>query len=517
MNCGSFYIYGDVGTGKTVLLDLIYDCLPQGYKKRVHFHSFMISLYSEFNKWNLCSTCENPTVYTSSPIEYIANKLIEEACIICFDEMQLADYASCSLLEGVLKHMFSKGALIIATSNRSIDSLGDISIAESHDGEHPLNSNPSESMRSLKALLKVHCTPLHLNSVHDYRSSMKLGNITYAYPVSHETEEWLDQTFSKVLGTGKSLETRFVTVYGRKVLIPISTHNGIARFTAKELFQQALGPADYIKICNSYHTIFVDRIPKMGMAQRNEARRFLSFIDAAYESRTKFYCTAESKPEEIFALLPQEKDAVDNYQDQMHFEMIGEIAYDLALSQLDFQSLGIISGEDEIFSFKRAISRLKEMQSILYQMRPHQQQSFDPYVGTKKERSEVMERRRNRMLKRQEILDEIERKKNSGDEYAKLRETVDDILENNADGQKQKHSLEQRYQDLDWGDEASYTTWSQTIVQKSTFDEAVEKSTMEKRMHGPKPVFSEKHFWGFGWWKKAIKRITSSDDDKSDK
>lgn len=443
--------------------------------------------------------------------------MMEDAWIICFDEVQLSDYASSALLEGVLKIMFAKGALIIATSNRSMDMLGDISISESHDGEHPIESDSFESFRSLKELLKKNCTSLHLDSIHDYRTCMKEGNKTYAYPVTHETEEWLDQTFSKIIGCGKSLDTRFVTVYGRKVLIPISTNDGIARFTAKELFQQPLGPADFIQICNNYHTIFVDRIPKMGMAQRNEARRFLSFIDAAYESRTKLYCTAESKPDNLFTMLPQDDDNTDNYQDQMHFEMIGEIAYDLALSQVDFRSLGIISGEDEIFSFKRAISRLKEMQSLLYQMRPHRKQSFDPYVGTKAEKKGAVDRRRDRMVKRKEILDEIERKKNEGDDFAKLRETVDNIIENNPDGQMQERSLEHRYQDLDWGDEASYTTWSQTVAQKSTYDEAVQKLKMKTRMQSPKPVFNEKHFWGLGWWKKAIKRFKNTKDDDNDK
>ena len=478
----------------------------------------MIYLYSEFNKWNLCSTRENSSVYLSSPTEYIANKMMEDAWIICFDEVQLSDYASSTLLEGVLKNMFSKGAMIIATSNRSIDNLGDISISESHDGEHPIDTESFESFRSLKMLLKDNCNALHLDSVHDYRTCMTPGKNTYAYPITNETEEWLDQAFSKVVGSGKSLDTRFVTVYGRKVLIPLSTSNGIARFNANELFHQPLGPADFIQICNSYHTIFVDRIPKMGMAQRNEARRFLSFIDAAYESRTKLYCTAATSPEKIFSLLPKEDNSeTDNYQDQMHFEMIGEIAYDLALSQIDFSSLGIISGEDEIFSFKRAISRLKEMQSLLYQMRPHRKQSFAPYVGTKEERRGAVDRRRDRMLKRKEILDEIEREKSKGDDYAKLRETVDDILENNSDGQMQQRSLEHRYQDLDWGDEASYTTWSQTVAQKSNYNEAVDKITMKNRLESAKPIFSEKHFWGFGWWKKAIKRFNKGNDDDNEK
>ena len=511
------YIHGEVGTGKTVLLDLIYDCLPDGTKKRVHFHNFMLFLYSEFNKWNLCSHNQSDSAYLQSPTEYIADKIMEDAWIICFDEVQVADYASCSLLEGVLKNMFSKGAMVIATSNRPIEQLGDLSISESNDGEHPLEDESYESVRSFKSLLNSNCTTLHLNSEHDYRTSLSPGRSTFAYPINNETEEWLDHSFSKAVGTGRSLGTRYVTVYGRKVLIPISSGNGVARFTARELFEQPLGPADFIQICNNYNTIFVERIPKMGMAQRNQARRFLSFIDAAYESRTKLYCTAESKPEEIFTLLPKDGQQTDCYDDQMHFEMIGEIAYDLALSQLDFRSLGIITGEDEIFSFKRAISRLKEMQSLLYQMKPHRKQSFSPYVGTSEEKKGAVDRRRDRMIKRQKIIEDMERKKNKGDEFAKLRDTVDDVLMNNPNGEMQEQSIEKRYKDLDWGDEASYTTWSQTVAQKNKFDETVQKLTEKVRGKGPAPRFNEKHFWGFGWWEKAIKRMRGSDPNDDDK
>ena len=510
------YIHGEVGTGKTILLDLMYDCLPEGAKKRVHFHNFMLYLYSEFNKWNLCSGKEANSMSLIGPNEYIANKLMEDARVICFDEVQVADYASCSLLEGVFQSLFSKGAIVIATSNRAIEDLGDLSISESSDGEHPIDS-VFESIRSFKGLLQSHCASIHLDSDHDYRTSLKEGKSTYSYPITDENEEWLDQAFSQAIGGGQSLGSRFLNVYGRKILVPISSNNGVARFTAKELFDQPLGPADFIQICNNYDTIFVDRIPKMGMPQRNQARRFLSFIDAAYESKVKVYATAESKAEDLFTLLPRDGDEKDKYDDQMHFEMIGEIAYDLALSNLDFRALGIITGDDEIFSFKRAISRLKEMQSLLYQMRPHRKQFFDPYTGSKEERENALDNRRSRMVLRQKLLDEIEANKSRNDEFAELRDTIDDVLRNNPSGEMQEQSLKKRYEDMDWGDEASYRTWSQTVAEKSKYDDTVQKLTEKLRSKGPKPKFGEEHFWGFGWWKKAIKRITDRDPEDKDK
>lgn len=509
--CDSFYIYGEVGTGKTFLLDLIYECLPIRRKKRVHFHAFMVFLYSEFNRWNLCTTNENSSAYLSSPIEYIANKLMEDAWIICFDEMQLTDYGSCSLLHGILSNLLSKGALIIATSNRSIDDLGDSSITES-------NSNTSEHLHSLKGLLKKHCVSLKLDSINDYRSSMKTGRIAYAYPVSKETEEWLDQTFSRVVGVGNSLETRYITVYGRKVPIPLSTTDGVARFTATELFQKHLGPADYIQLCNNYHTVFIDRIPRMGMAQRNAARRFLSFIDAAYESRTKLYCTAECQPEDIFTLLPQEQNDVDSHENQMHFEMIGEIAYDLALSQIDYKSLGIVSGEDEIFSFKRAISRLKEMQSSVYQMKPHQKQLFDPYVGTAEERKRAIERRHTRMSKRQEIRDEIEYARRNGDNITQLREDLDDVFMVNALRDHMKEEWKhKRIQELDWGDEASFTFSNQAFGRQFNHSRAFEKFEMNRKLKETSSIFNVLPFLDLKWWKSALRRIVSSSNDAIDR
>ncbi len=504
------YLHGEVGTGKTVLLDIFYDCLPSGSKKRVHFHNFLLHLYSEFNKWNLCLDDNVGNMELKEPTEYIADQLLDNARIICFDEIQVSDYGSCSLLHGVFKNLFSKGAVVVGTSNRSIETLGDSSISELSDGEHPVD-DIFESVRSFKGLLQSNCNTLHLDSQNDYRMKMKPGETTYFFPINDSTEERLDKAFYKAVSKGALPGSQFLTVYGRKILIPIASKNGVARFTAKELFQQPLGPADYIQICNNFHTIFIDRIFKMSLQQRNAARRFLSFIDAAYESKTKVFCTAETKADDLFTLLPRENDNSDGYEDQMHFEMIGEIAYDLALSEFDFRSLGIITGEDEIFSFRRAISRLTEMQSLLYQQRPHKVQEFNPYTGNSEERSNADENQRKRMDSRKKLLEEIEAKKN--DDFSELRNVVDETIEEEENESKKLERLQQRLRDMDWGDEASYRSLSQTVAKKRKFDETLQKLAEKRRVKAPAPKFGEKHFWGFGWWQKAIKRIRNKNPD----
>ena len=246
--------------------------------------------------------------------------------------------------------------------------------------------------------------------------------------------------FVKCINPADKIKSTYIEVYGRKILIPISVGK-VARFTFKELFCHPLGPADYIEICNHYETIFIDDIPKMTIGQRNEARRLLTFIDAVYESRGKLYCTAEASPQELFLMLPREN---DNYEhEQMHMEMLGEIAYDLKIHGMDFRSLNILSGEDEIFSFKRAISRLQEMQSSFYQNTNYRKQTFVPYIGTKSEREAAEENRRMRERQRQQ-------------KYSELQDEIDDLQFHHTFEKVKDRS----YKETDWGDEASYLTLS---------------------------------------------------------
>ena len=401
---------------------------------------------------------------------------MQDTWLLCFDEIQLADYASSTLLEGVFSHMVSMGAVIVCTSNRAPQDLGDASITDNFDGII------TKTLTSFKSLFEDNCVVHHVKSKRDHRFELSIGENRFLYPKTIENDESFDHMFVKYINPTDKIKSAYIEVYGRKILIPISVGK-VARFTFKELCCQPLGPADYIKICNHYETIFVDDIPKMKIGQKNEARRLLTFIDAVYESRGKLYCTAEASPQELFLMLPREN---DNYEhEQMHMEMLGEIAYDLKIHGMDFRSLNILSGEDEIFSFKRAMSRLQEMQSSFYQNINYRKQTFVPYIGTKAEREAAEENRRMRERPRQQ-------------KYSKLQDELDDV-ELHTTFEKVK---ERSYKETDWGDEASYLTLSKETIARYQI-----KSRM--RVEGP-PKYGEQHFWGFGWWEHVKNKFNNS-------
>jgi len=471
------FLYGGVGTGKTLLLDLFYDSIPTTQKKRVHFHAFMLYLYSEMNRWNLCLEEDVDFV---TPMEHVANKIMKDAWLICFDEIQVADYATCSLIDGLLSHMFAKGAVIVGTSNRSPQDLGDVSITEQFDGDL---DNVQETIQSFKSRFIDNCRSHNLSTERDHRAELAPGELRYLYPSTIENEKTLDEMFAQLIPKNAKITSSTVSLYGRKVLIPLSVEH-IARFSFQELCSQPLGPADYIKICNTYSVVFLENIPKLNMHTRSEARRFITFIDAVYESRVKLYCTAQSSYEQLFLMLPRGED--DYEMEQMQMEMIGEIAYDLKLMGLDFRSLNIISGEDEIFSFKRAISRLKEIQSAFYQSTNHRPQEFVPYIGSRDEIKNADDNRRSREKRRQEKLDEIDRE--NGKDSTNIEGNV-----------TQNHVRD--YTDTDWGDEASYLTTSKEVSSLSE-----KRSTKIDDRTKDLPHFGDQHFWGFGWWEKVRKK-----------
>lgn len=338
-------------------------------------------------------------------------------------------------------------------------------------------------MTSLVGLLTQSCELAAMDSNKDYRIFQKRGKETYFTPLTAETEKVFDEAFCQAVGSGLRLSSVSLPVYGRKVVVPVASENRVARFTFTELCRSPLGPADYITICNHFHTVFVEDIPQMNIYQKNEARRFLSFVDAAYESKVKMYCTAASSPDDLFQLIPSD-DPLN--EDKMHIEMIGELAYDLELTQLDLRSLGILTGEEEIFSFKRCISRLKEMQSELYQMQKHRRQAFSPYLGSFEERLQSENRRREREHKRR-----IKMLENSEQESSEAPREIP--LTPLSAGSS------------DWADEASYITWSNDVMRKELQDlERKRNGELLKKHDAPK--FGEEHFWGFGWWGKVLGR-----------
>lgn len=350
-----------------------------------------------------------------------------------------------------------------------------------------------DSVTSLVGLLTKHCELAAMESEKDYRKYQKPGTPSYFSPLTPQTEKEFDESFCQAVGPGLRLSSVSLPVYGRRVIVPVASENGVARFSFNELCRSPLGPADYITICNAFHTVFLEDIPQMNIYQKNEARRFLSFVDAAYESKVKVFCTAASSPDELFQLIPSN----DLLEDKMHVEMIGELAYDLQLTQLDLNSLGILTGDEEIFSFKRCISRLKEMQSEMYQTEKHRCQAFSPYLGTFEDRLQSENRRREREHKRRlKILDEA---LDLEDSEAPRELPLTPLTGGSSD----------------WADEASYMSWSNDIMRKEMQDlERNRRGDLLKKHEAPK--FSEEHFWGFGWWEKVMGRRRSKGKESNE-
>jgi len=392
-----FYMHGPVGCGKTMLMDLFFDSMPTPRKMRVHFSTFALLLQSEMNKWRVKKNEEE-----MSPIESVARNLLEKHWLLCFDEIQHSDFGTTVVLERLLSFLISHGAVIVATSNRPPDQLG----ASGFSQERQLSME--EGGIGDFAQLLVDTTRVHeIVSPTDYRTKTSRGN--KAYLVAETEGETFEGFLSEALGDA-NLEPGQVLVYTRKLLLPsVAKEKGVAFFTFNQLCKNTpMGPADYLSICNSFPRIFIRDIPLMSLRHKNEAKRLLTFIDAAYETKTKvIFHAAADRPDDLFQLLPEDDDeaAIDSAQ----LETLEEMAYDLKTdlkrgAVADLRSQGIVTGEDEIFSFKRCISRIHEMSSKAYQTQEHRPVDFAPFVASRQEEAEAEARRKLRESTRREDM-----------------------------------------------------------------------------------------------------------------
>ena len=399
------YIHGDIGTGKTMLMEMLYDSLPIQRKLKIHFHSFLLDVLSRIHQ----ETMSFDTSSSDPPIHRIAQDIFQSSPIIFLDELQLADYTSTAILLNLFESLFNQGAVVVATSNRPLAELGTSSI----QNEDSLNAS------ELGQLISRNCNTVCLSSRYDYRYGMYSNQQKYYYPLNAENEFQMSLAFEDSIKSSDPARVAEVNVYGRKVQIPEATSCGVCRFDFQELCCSPLGTADYITICNTFHTIFLHNVPVLYFEHKNEARRFINFIDAAYESRVQLYCSAADEPELLLKLVPQ-----STQDDPLMNEMLDELTFSVGNEKdIDHRRLSFVTGRDEIFAFRRAISRLKEMQSAKYSMEPHRKQYFDPYVSTEKDQQKMEEIRKKRLKKKleeQRLLEESDReslkKPNSFDE-----------------------------------------------------------------------------------------------------
>ncbi|THV08310.1 AFG1-like ATPase [Dendrothele bispora CBS 962.96] len=337
------YLYGDVGTGKTMLMDLFYSTLPPHIKRkrRVHFHAFMIDVHKRLHAAKIAMGYKG-----GDPIAPVAKDLAKEAYVLCFDEFQVTDIADAMILRRLLESLLDHGVICVMTSNRHPDDLYKNGIQRS-------------SFIPAIELLKSKFDVTDLDSGTDYRRIPRALSKVYYHPLTPSNALEVEKIFKSLTSQDPKdppIQNRALDIWGRKLLIPESTSK-VAKFDFDELCGKPLSAADYLEVTKTFGTVFVLDVPKMDMNRKDLARRFITFIDACYESKTKLFVTSEVPITQVFAgddSEPNSKAISDHMRSVMD---------DLGISEQIVGKSSMFSGEEEIFAFARACSRLIQMGS----------------------------------------------------------------------------------------------------------------------------------------------------------
>ena len=307
------YLWGSVGRGKTMLMDLFFNNLQVSSKRRTHFHSYMAEVHERIHDWR--QKLKAGEVQGDEPIRPVAADLAREASVLCFDEFAVTDIADAMILGRLFTALFEHNVVVVATSNVAPDDL------------YREGLNRALFLPFID-LVNERMEVLRLDARTDFRME-KIGDTpVYFTPADDAARRALDDLFGRMTAGSRPRPAK-VTVHGREVPVPAQAM-GVARFSFDDLCAQPLGASDYIAIARSYHTIVLDGIPRMDQARRNEAKRFINLIDVLYERHVKLIASAEARPDDLY-----------------HGDMGAEV-----------------------FEFARTISRLHEMASREYLAAP---------------------------------------------------------------------------------------------------------------------------------------------------
>jgi cell division protein ZapE len=275
------YIFGDVGRGKTMLMDLFFAASPVVRKRRTHFHEFMLDVHERVHVWR--QERKRGEVKSDDPIAPVAAALAEESWLICFDEFHVTDIADAMILGRLFARLFDHGVIVVATSNVAPDELY-------RDG---LNR---DLFVPFIALMKDRMDAVRLDARIDFRLEKLAGApVWYA---DEDADVALDMAWERLTGAfgGEPVD---IALRGRTIRVPQAAR-GVARFPFHQLCGQPLGASDYLKIAHQFHTILLDHIPVMSYDARNEAKRFIILIDTLYDHAVKLIASAEAEPDALY-------------------------------------------------------------------------------------------------------------------------------------------------------------------------------------------------------------------------
>jgi cell division protein ZapE len=308
------YIFGDVGRGKTMLMDLFFAASSVGRKRRVHFHEFMTEVHERVHA--LRQKAKLGEIGGEDPIGVVAAAIAQETRLLCFDEFHVTDIADAMILGRLFKRLFELGLVVVATSNVPPTELY-------KDGLNRALFLP------FIALIEEHMEVRQLNARTDFRLEKLAGVPVWYVPADRAAEAALDEAWRR-LTSGHAGEPQDLVIKGRTVRVPCAAM-GVARFSFQDLCQQPLAAAEYLKIAREYHTVVLNHVAVMDYDRRNEAKRFIILIDTLYDNAVKLVASAEAEPDALYS-------ATDGFE-------VGE--------------------------FKRTASRLIEMRSEAYLALPH--------------------------------------------------------------------------------------------------------------------------------------------------
>ncbi|MGF1542912.1 MAG: cell division protein ZapE [Parvularculaceae bacterium] len=285
------YLWGGVGRGKTLLMDLFFNNVGLRKKRRVHFHEFMADVQDRIAEWRVADAASRRAHpgrnrrNLDDPIAPVAHDLARDARLFCFDELLVTDIADAMVLGRLFEALFDEGASLVTTSNRRPDDLY-------KDGLNRQLLLPTID------LLKTRLDVVELAAERDYRLAGLAAGETYFAPLGAAADKAMDAAWGKAIcGATPARET--LRVKGRDLVAPRAAR-GAARFDFAELCEAPLGAGDYLAIARRYGAVFLDRIPQMGPEKRNEAIRFVTLIDALFDTRTKFVCSADAEPDALY-------------------------------------------------------------------------------------------------------------------------------------------------------------------------------------------------------------------------
>jgi cell division protein ZapE len=277
------YIFGDVGRGKTMLMDLFFAASPLVRKRRVHFHEFMAEVHERVHV--LRQRAKLGEISAEDTIGVAASAIAQEIRLLCFDEFHVTDIADAMILGRLFKHLFELGVIVVATSNVPPTELY-------KDGLNRALFLP------FIALIEEHMEIRQLDARTDFRLEKLAGVPVWHVPADRAAEAALDQAWRR-LTSGHAGEPRDLLVKGHTIPVPRATM-GVARFSFHDLCQQPLAAADYVKIAREYHTVLLDRVAVMDYERRNEAKRFIILIDTFYDNAVKLIASAEAEPDALY-------------------------------------------------------------------------------------------------------------------------------------------------------------------------------------------------------------------------